>query len=222
MPQKLNFTLNSETVEPIFGSVGAMEVMGDSEYTTAVTGAYFDTAPETAGLYVVKPNSEVMYFDLQKSQVSADDTVSSSILFQDQDGTSYLLRELTSEDGEWLSKYKVEIPLVAAQKKVLTESGPAVEELLDIKLPQGLPFFESLVFYYEPDMEDVYELTYISSAGAFKRVDASWKPSDIASEKYDGLAVMELDPVASKEALDKFDEGDSLPVKIASKYTLQF
>lgn len=222
MTQNPNFSPLSESVKPLFGSTGVMEVTGPAEYNVAITEAYFDNSEEWGGLYVVMPNAEIKYFELDKSQISQDDEVNKSIVFQDVDGSIYFIRRVSDADGIWLSKYKTELPVEVLQKKILTDSAPAVEMLMNVDLPPVLPFFESLVFYYADGADNVLELTYLSSAGTYSRQDASWILSDLDSSKYDGLYVLELDPTRASEAIDAFDEKDVLTIEDATKYSLQF
>lgn len=222
MTQNPNFNPLSKSVEPLFGSTGVMEVTGPAEYNTAITEAYFDSSAEWGGLYVVVPSGEIKYFDLDKSQVDQDAGETKSIVFQDVDGSSYFIRRVSDADGTWMSKYKTELPVEVLQKKILTDSTPAVEMLLKLDLPPVLPFFESLVFYYKEGADSVLELTYLSSAGTYFRQDATWTLSDLDSAKYDEAYVLEVDPTRASEAIDAFDEKDLLSVEDATKYSLQF
>lgn len=222
MTQNPNFNPLSKSVEPLFGSTGVMEVTGPAEYNTAITEAYFDNSAEWGGLYVVLPTAEIKYFELTKSQVSQDAGVTKSLVFQDVDGSSYFIRRVSDADGTWMSKYQTELPVEVLQKKILTDSAPAVEMLLKVDLPVALPFFESLVFYYAEGSDNVLELTYLSSAGTYFRQDATWKLSDLDSAKYDEMYVLEVDPTRAPDAVDAFDEKDLMSVQDATKYSLQF
>jgi hypothetical protein len=220
MPRKENFRITDESVEIMFPTLGVLSVSGAQESDETIIGAYYDNSEEGKGTYVLTSSNGIRYFDLDKSQVASAGEFATKLVFQD-DTNVYLIRKLVSEDGSWISKYKVPVPVEVLESKVSLESRPIIEQQLGSSVPQGgfLPFFESMVVYYREDVGMITEVIYMTSAGTYFRQESGWYKADMSDEKYEDLFVAELSLERAKDFLDTYDRNASMSVEEALSYT---
>jgi hypothetical protein len=220
MPRKENFRITDKSVEIMFPTLGVLSVSGAQESDETIIGAYYDNSEEGKGTYVLTSSNGIRYFDLDKSQVASAGESATKLVFQD-DTNVYLIRKLVSEDGSWISKYKVPVPAEVLESKVSLESRPIIEQQLGSSVPQGgfLPFFESMVIYYREDVGMIAEVIYMTSAGTYFRQESGWAKADMSDEKYEDLFVAELSLDRAKDFLDAYDRNASMSVEEALSYT---
>jgi hypothetical protein len=219
MPRNPNFTLDSPTLGTIYSTPGVLVSAGGQEIREPFLGAYYDTEPENRGLYVVLPDADVYYFDIDEAKINPQGT--SALIRFDSDDTNYLLRPVYNDDGEWMSKYKIELPTELLTQKVSLDAHDAIEKYLGVELGDPLEFFEMLYAYYEENFPNIVAVTYISSLGTYTRVGASWSPADLGASMYDNWSGVEIDPEKAQEFLNKYDElGGSVSVEEAFEASL--
>jgi len=203
MPQNPNFNLESDTVGSIFKSVGVLVADGAETYNNSILGAYYDSAEKTKGLYVVLPDSEIKYFDIDSAEVFPQN--GGNIIRFDQNDVSYMLRNFIDEDGVWVSDLKVELPTEALQNRVMYESTPALDKYLGMELGEQLPFFESVFAYFSEESQNIAFLIYMSTAGAYSRENFEWKPVSLDENFFDDLSAVQLDNDKVADLVSKFD-----------------
>ncbi len=203
MPQNPNFNLESDTVGSIFKNVGALVADGAETFNNTILGAYYDRDEKTKGLYVVLPDSEIKYFDIDSAEIFPQN--GGNIIRFDLNNVSYMLRNFLDEDGVWISDLKVELPVEALQTRVMYESTPALDKYLGTELGEQLPFFESVFAYVADESETVALLIYMSTAGAYSRENAEWKPIDLNEDFLNDLGAIQIDNDKVAEIVSKFD-----------------
>jgi len=215
MPQRPDFDMKSETVAPVFGTVGIFETADTKQ---PVIGAYYDREPEFAGLYLLFPSGSVGYYEVNPEEltpVGLTRDVEFSL-----DGTAYLIRDLTESDGEWLSEYKTALPLVVLYQTIIKQSKPAIEKILGVELPDDTPIFEAMYVYYLEGEERITSLIYMSNFGTYARDESNWIDADISSNSYQNLETIEIDPATADELIQTLDANTGImTVAEAKRYT---
>lgn len=206
MPQRKNFDFKSETLAPVFGTAGVLST--STEEHKPILGAYYDRYPEYAGLYIIHVDSTIEYHDIDPSLL-VPAGLSNMIAFS-VDGQDYLIRELVEDDGEWLSEYGVDLPLVTLYQKVIRDAKPTIEKLIGVTFPDDIPAFEAMFVYYLEGLGTVDSLVYMSNFGIYSRIDAGWTDVDITTKTYSKLSTLEVDPKKAKKLLETFDSKDGL------------
>jgi len=203
MPQNPNFNLESETVGSIFKNVGVLMADGAETFNNPILGAYYDSAEKTKGLYVVLPDSEIKYFDIDSAEVFPQN--GGKIIRFDQNNVSYMLRDFIDEDGAWASDLKIELPVDALQTRVLYESTAAIDKYLGMELGEQLPFFEAVFAYFSEESQNIALLIYMSTAGAYSRENFEWRPISLDEDFLDDLSAVQLDNDKVANLVTKFD-----------------
>lgn len=203
MPQNPNFNLEADTVGSIFKNVGVLMADGAETYNNTILGAYYDSAEKTKGLYVILPNSEIKYFEIDSAEIFPQN--GGNIIRFDLNNVSYMLRNIMDEDGAWISDLKVELPIEALQSRVMYESTPALDKYLGTELGEQLPFFESVFAYVADESKSIALLLYLSTAGAYSRENFEWKPIDLDESFLDNLLAIQLDDDKVASLVAKFD-----------------
>lgn len=224
MPTKNStFSIKSTTIKPVFPTVGVlMSAQGTDEQAEVSTfvGAYYETDEEFQGLYIAKPDGSLDYFDIEIEDIVAQGT--DQLIRFDSEGKNYLLRTLYTEDGGFISKYKIDLPKSALEKKIILESKPAIEKLTGVDLgDEEVPFFEGLYCYYLVDSPVIMSIVYMSSAGIFARRNGEWKPESLNPDIYESIPVFEISEDGAKELLNQFDTNNNkLPTEDAKKLSV--
>lgn len=205
MPQRPNFDMKSETVAPVFGTVGILET---GETKQPIIGAYYDREPEFAGLYVLLPSGSVSYYEVNPEDLSPVG-LTRNVEFV-AEGQNIFIRDLLASDGEWLSEYKTELPLVVLYQTIIKQSKPAIEKILGVELPDDTPVFEAMYVYYLEGSEQITNLIYMSNFGIYARDEAGWIDADISTPSYQNLETIEIDPESADELIQTLDENTGI------------
>lgn len=202
MPQRPDFDLTAESLVPLMDSVGVMEI--DSDDKEAFLGAYYDNNPDYFGLYVVYSASGVQYYNVRLEDIAVLG-FSENYLFL-HEGKEHVIRKLLNSDGEWMSDYKVELPVEVLYRMVVSTSSDTIESLVNLKMPDSLPEYEAIYVYYDEQTRIVVSLVYMSSYGIYARVDGDWKVEDISLPSYQNMLTFEVDSERAQELIDMFDD----------------
>jgi hypothetical protein len=206
MPENTNFTLTSTTLGAVFPTSGVLMAEGTESFDIAIVGAYFDSADASKGLYVVKPEGEILYFDIDMAEVKPQGD--GRLVRFDYENSNYLIRPFYEEDGAWISKYKISIPKIIIEKKVSADSVPALRKYAGLDFGgEPAPFFEMLTAFTTASEADkkVVSLDYVTSFGTFSRVGAEWIDSDLSAEYYEDFEGSEIAPEKAVALLEKYD-----------------
>lgn len=217
MPQNSNLDLNSPTIGTIFKTVGVVLSDGAEKLQKTILGAYYDSAPETKGLYIVYPDATVDYFDIDVVNVQGQGD-GSIVRFKSGD-TGYVLRVVYEEDGEWISDLKTALPIEVLEGRIYQEATPAIEKYLGVNLGDTLPFFEDVEAYFDEAQENVTALGYFSTFGSYIRQGAEWQEEDFAEEFYEDFSVVSIPAEQVASIVETFDTNNGLlPVKDVEKF----
>lgn len=128
------------------------------------------------------------------------------IEFKDSDGGSYYLRPLRPEDGLWMSKMKMPVPLESLMVKIAQKK--AKEGMSRNMAEFNLSEDESLVAFSYPGRTIIAGLIYNDSKYDWFRLEGSWAPlreSDKAALLSSSI-IAEISPKRAKEFVDLYDE----------------
>lgn len=123
------------------------------------------------------------------------------VLFDTEDGEEYVIRQITEEDGMWISSLKIPLPVIALQY-LLTKP----EETAD--MPYLADELEKMIALKSPDNDSIVSIMYLNRYGAFVRVNESWvsiAPSDTSLE---GTNPYNVNAETAEEFVDMYDSND--------------
>lgn len=123
------------------------------------------------------------------------------VLFSTDDGEDYVIREVTDLDGTWISKYKLELPLITM--KDLLEK-PEV----DFQMPYLENENEKLIAIKSPDDDNILSVMYLNDYGAFARINEMWVSVSPADVSMSGMTPYNVKVDTAQDFLDKFDDGN--------------
>lgn len=203
MPENKNFNILSETVNVVYPTAGVFLGGGSEEFRDAMLGAYYDSSEESKGLYVALVSGAVKYYDIDAAEVfpQGDPAIMRFSIGE----ADYLFRPLYSEDGQWLSKYGVDLPKEVLERKIALDGFSALEKFTGIELGDPLSYFEAMYLYFTESNPNVVSIDYASSYGNYSRRDGQWELSDIEIGLYDDLLAVEIKQNKAKEIVDLYD-----------------
>jgi len=203
----------------VFDGIGALVKDAEQEedsYRMTILGAY--RSPNASGdedvLSVSFTDPPMRQFPVDIEQTTTDPTTG-TISFTVFDG-NYTIRKLQEEDGVWVSKYKIPLPVEALESIVDTEgmstfmayTGRTVQE-------------EELTALSESDTDGpVAAVTYVNALGMFERRNGSWILLAPGHDTFNGLYGTFIDPEKAEEFLSTFDKG-GMTVPEADKYQVE-
>jgi hypothetical protein len=133
------------------------------------------------------------------------------VTFTTDDGTSYVIRPLDDTDGEWISDYKVDLPVDILKKMLFKEEGLG-------QMPYLQNADETMVAFSKPDSEYIFGILYVNKYGAFIRMNGDWLPVSPADATFDETMPHVVNADTADEFVTAYDNGD-MTVTDAEKYT---
>lgn len=192
--------MNSKRI--IFPGYGVVTQTDNPEFSLAVKGVYL----EGDTLTVVSPSGSETTFDTKNiSEVRKTGRISF-----ESDGSEYLIRELSEDDGYWLSQYKTWLPLAAI--KSLINSQPESTENVDLNSP-----IESLVAYANDTSVYVLGLEYTNAAGVWARVGGDWVLVPTENSPFENMIAIPISKEQAPEFIELYDK-NYVTVQDAEKY----
>ncbi len=123
------------------------------------------------------------------------------VLFSTDDGEEYALRQVSDLDGEWISKIKIPLPVIALHY-LLTKPEETVEmAYLEDEL-------EKLIALKSPDNDNIISMMYLNRYGAFVRVNESWVSISPADSSLDGTVPYTVNADTAQEFVDIYDKSE--------------
>jgi hypothetical protein len=143
--------------------------------------------------------------------VDIEDTIidekTGDITFSVYDG-EYILRKLTPEDGKWLSRFQIDLPVKALEYLL----APSKEERPNMSQ-------EMLVAYSKEESTGVvFGVEYINTnLGSFVRTNGMWMLLSRDDETFEDMYATFIDPEKADEFLADYDKG-GMTVEQADTY----
>jgi hypothetical protein len=170
----------------LFRQPGVLATPGVAESAQAIRRVEADD--ET--VYVTLADESVQEFPATDITVS-DNTARLEFVSGD---TTYRVRELREDDGEWVSAYQMSLP------------KHAVAELITQGAPMASPDrTESLVAYALDDSVYVLGLVYTNPLGQWSREDGDWVLLAEGDDTFEGMIAMPISQQRSKDFIDFYD-----------------
>lgn len=123
------------------------------------------------------------------------------VLFSTNDGEQYAIREVTDLDGTWVSKYKIELPLITI--KDLLEK-PEV----DFQMPYLENENEKLIAVKSPDDDNILSVMYLNNYGAYARINEMWVSVSPTDTTLEGTIPFNVKPETAEDFISLYDNGD--------------
>lgn len=166
------------------------------------------SAPQAINLAVVTNDDDIVVQYLDDSQESfpvkqgsIEPYVVGIVLFSTDDGEEYVIREVTDLDGTWVSKYKIELPL-------LTLTDLLEKPEVDMQMPYLENENEKLIAVKSPDDDNILSVMYLNNYGAFARINETWVAVSPADTSLEGTVPFNVKVDTAQEFIDLFDDGD--------------
>jgi hypothetical protein len=203
----------------VFDGIGALVKDAEQEedsYRMTILGAY--RSPNASGdddvLSVSFTDPPMRQFPVDIEQTTTEPTTG-TISFTVFDG-NYTIRKLQEEDGVWVSKYKIPLPVEALESIVDTEGNSGYMAYTGKTVQE-----EELTALSESATDGpVAAVTYINALGMFERRNGSWILLAPEHDTFDGLYGTFIDPEKAEEFLATFDKG-GMTVPEADKYQVE-
>jgi hypothetical protein len=199
---------DTDEMDVTFKGVGALiKESPDKEesYKRTILGAY--RYPGASGsddnLLVTFTEPPASDFPVDSEETTTDPDTG-IITFSVFDG-NYTIRKLEENDGTWVSKYKIPLPVDALESIVETERVMNYMAYMSSSEATGQEHLVAL----SQDAENgpVYAATYENAIGLFNRVNGTWVLLGSNHEDFDGLYGTFIDPDRAEEFLSAFDKG---------------
>lgn len=181
--------MNSKYI--VFPGYGVVTKADDPEFSIITKNAY--TEGDT--LTVVSPDDSETVFDAKNV---SEDGKTGRIKFE-ADGSEYLIRELSEDDGYWLSKYKTWLPMTAI-KSLINSQAKDIENV-DLNSP-----IESLEAYASDSSVYVVGLVYTNALGQWTRVGGDWVLTPTSDATFEGMISIPITPDKADDFIKLYDD----------------
>lgn len=127
-------------------------------------------------------------------------------------GEQYSILPVESTDGEWISKYKLSLPVSNLKKKLLNsqESKP---------MPYLENADEKMLAFQLPEDDYVFGVLYANQYGAFMRKNGVWVEVSPIDSMFDETIPYEIGRDNASEFVTEFD-GGALKIEDAQEYLI--
>jgi len=186
---------NNKTLWP---SKGVLSRLGEDAETTAFEYAYFDNEKD-GYLTFASSNALPLVFKVEEGDLTKKES-NNTISFESF-GYNYIVRNLREEDGIWMSKYQIPLPVEALETIIDQASESMYMAYMDGYSPQE----ELLVALALPDSDYIYGLMYSSETGDWIRVDGDWALMSPVDNTFEDSVGLVIDPNMAEEYLEKYD-----------------
>ena len=207
-----------EDMDIAFSGTGALikkANTSDESYQRIITGAY--RYPGATGgddnLLVTFTEPPSADFPVDSEQTTTDPTTG-IINFSVFDG-DYTIRKLEENDGTWVSKYKIPLPIDALESIVETER--VMNYMVYMSSSEASVGEELAALSQDDATGPVYAVTYTNAIGLFQRVNGTWVLLGSDHKDFDGMYETLIDPERAEEFLATFDKG-GMTVEDADTY----
>lgn len=202
----MRVTLIEDAKKILYAGVGAIERLDEPTEPLAITYAvekengdieveYVDGSRES---FPPKPGSIVSY-------------TYGVVLFTTEDGEEYVLRQVTDLDGEWISRLKIHLPVIALHYLLLKP-----EETIEMAyLADEL---EKLIALKSPDNDNIISILYLNRYGAFVRINENWISIAPADTSLDGTVPYNVNADTAQEFVDMYDNDTELKYSQVKDY----
>lgn len=192
----------------IYPSLGVM-YFGDTQ-DNFVAIASVEVNADNSVVTVNYPNSTKESFNVKNGSIES--YTSGVAGFTTDDGDTYTIKPVEDIDGEWISEYKVPLP-VSNLKKVLGKSQES----------KTMPYLENasekMLAFQLPEDEYVFGVLYVNQYGAFMRKNGVWVEVSPIDSTFDGTTPYEIGRDTAPQFVAAFDQG-ALKVDDAQEFLI--
>lgn len=171
---------------PVFPSLGVLSEAGNPASSRLILSA--GAAEDKSRLEIVNDTGFTEEHDTTAITV---DRITARMEFVT-DGKTYRIREPRENDGLWLSKYKVELPVEAIRAFAVRGDNMDPEETLDAFATDDSPYIVGVV--------------YTNGVGRWTRSNGEWTLLASDDDTYTDMDVVTIDPERADEFLSLYDD----------------
>lgn len=176
----------SSKLYPVFPGLGVVTEKGNPDSARLILAA--GAAVDQSSLEIVNDTGKTEKHETDSITVDP----STARLEFESDGKTFRVREPRENDGAWLSKYKISLPLDAIRAFAIRGVSMNPEETLDAYATDDSPYIVGLV--------------YTNGVGRWTRVDGDWVLLASDDDTFDDMNVFEIDPERADEFLTLYDD----------------
>lgn len=177
----------------IFPGMGALTVSDGSKSADAIQGAFTEGDKLTV---VLADNTERVFTPTSVSEERKTGRIIFSV-----DNVNYRIRELSEDDGYWMSKYKTFLPVAALRSIIKAKSK---EQNVDNTINENMA--ESLTAYATDESVYIVGLVYAGETGRWSRIGGDWMMMAEGSNPFMDLISIEIDQNRADEFIKLYDE----------------
>jgi hypothetical protein len=182
-------------------------LLGDSDFIEAIKKADVD---DKQSIIVTYADNTVESFETKDGNIESYNSGRAS--FTTSSGDSYTIVPIQPTDGEWISEYKLPLP-VSLLKKMLTKSQES----------KPMPYLEDsnerMLAFQIPEDEYVFGVLYVNKYGAYMRRNGMWVEVSPMDSTFDGTTLFEIGRDNAAEFVRTFDQG-ALKVDDAQQFLI--
>lgn len=180
----------------VFPSMGALERTDVALTPEVIKYAYVNQEDKLVVVYIDDSRES---FDVKQGIM--EPYTYGLVTFSTEDGDSYIIRPIDEYDGEWVSKFAIELP-AQSLKELLKKS----EAVVNVKYLENAD--ENLVAMKSPDNDNIYGVLYVNKYGAYVRINQTWTGIGPSDEAFSGAVPYNVIPATAQEFIDTYDGGD--------------
>lgn len=177
----------------IFPGMGALTVSDGSKVATPIQSAFTEGDKLTV---VLADNTERVFTPTSVSEERKTGRIIFSV-----DNVNYRIRELSEDDGYWMSKYKTFLPVTALRSIIKAKSKEQnVENTINAEMA------ETMTAYATDDSVYIVGLVYANENGRWSRIGGDWMMMAEGSNPFMDLISIEIDQNRADEFIKIYDE----------------
>jgi len=177
----------------IFPGMGALTVSDGSKVATPIQSAFTEGDKLTV---VLADNTERVFTPTSVSEERKTGRIIFSV-----DNVNYRIRELSEDDGYWMSKYKTFLPVTALRSIIKTKSKEQ-----DVENTINAEMAETMTAYATDDSVYIVGLVYANENGRWSRIGGDWMMMAEGSNPFMDLISIEIDQNRADEFIKIYDE----------------
>jgi hypothetical protein len=191
-----------------YPSVGVLIFDSGEENSVGILTAEINS--KETSIVVYYPNGTKESFDVKNGTIER--YRSGLAGFTTSDGDTYVIKPVEEIDGEWISEYKIPLPVSNLKKTILNSQEST-------SMPYLQNSGETMLAFQLPEDEYIFGALYINQYGAFMRKNGMWIEVSPLDSTFDGTTSYEIGRDKASQFVDMFDRG-ALKVSEAEEFLI--
>jgi hypothetical protein len=182
----------------IFPSPGVLiRANGDNAYHAAISSAVINE-DNMLDVSFLQPPAKSFPVDFDNLSINSNTGIITFNVFD----ADYTLRPFRDEDGQWLSKFQVDLPVEALNQIVNRESKASYMSYMPGSV---MPQDESITAVAYEGSQYIVGLLYNNDLGNWARIGGDWVLLNAVDNSYDDTVAFPISFVGAQDLLDAYD-----------------